>query len=94
MRDVVRAALRISGTTLYDSEIDDLIAAAKADLQLAGILAAKIVDTDPLVRRAIVVYCKANFGSNEDAERLALSYESLKISLALSADYTVETVVI
>lgn len=48
---------------------------------------------DPLIKRAIVVYIKANFGwNNPDAEKLQQSYNMLKIHLALSQEYTVEAV--
>ena len=44
---------------------------------------------DPLIKRAIIVYVKANFGwDNPDAERLQKSYDMLKTHLALSAEYT------
>lgn len=43
---------------------------------------------DPLIKRAIMVYVKANFGwNNPDAEKLQQSYIMLKIHLALSQEY-------
>ena len=43
---------------------------------------------DPLIKRAIMVYVKANFGwNNPDAEKLQQSYNMLKIHLALSQEY-------
>jgi len=85
----IKAALRIgSATSAYDEEIEDLIDAAKADLALAGVLEDKLDTTDPLIRRAIGVYCKAHFGwNNPDAERLQAAYELLKRHLSLSGDY-------
>ena len=86
----IKTALRISiSNTAFDSEIADLIAAARADLMLAGVLLAKANDdNDPLIKRAITVYVKANFGwNNPDAERLQQSYNMLKIHLALSQEY-------
>lgn len=48
---------------------------------------------DPLIKRAIIIYVKANFGwNNPDAERLQQSYNMLKIHLALSQEYTSEAV--
>lgn len=45
---------------------------------------------DYLIKRAITLYCKANFGyENSEAERFAKSYEMLKIHLSLSSDYQV-----
>ena len=87
MLDDVKTVLRISNNA-YDAEIEDLIEAAKMDLILSGVHESKIVETDPLIKRAIIVYCKANFGwNNPDAERLQHSYNMLKIHLALSQEY-------
>ncbi len=85
----VKDALRESGDDL-DTEILDLIDAAKADLILSGVHKDKVVDTDPLIKRAIIVYCKANFGYDEPkiAERFEQSYISLKHHLTLSSEYT------
>lgn len=87
----IKVVLRISNTA-YDSEINDLIAAAKADLKLAGVLESKINDeTDPLIKRAIIVFVKTHFGwNNSDAERLQRSYDMLKSHLTLSKEYTEE----
>ncbi|ANW97718.1 DNA-packaging protein [Thermoclostridium stercorarium subsp. thermolacticum DSM 2910] len=87
--DDIKIALRISNTA-FDTEINDLIAAARADLKLSGILESKVNDdTDPLIKRAITVYVKAHFGwNNPDSEKLQQSYEMLKRHLALSQEYT------
>lgn len=83
--DDVKKVLRISNTA-YDTEVTDLIAAAKSDLSLAGVY--KTMETDSLIKRAISIYVKANFGyNNPDAERLLAAYESLKSHLTLSSDY-------
>lgn len=88
MLDDVKDALRVSSNDL-DVEIQDLIDAAKADLQLSGVHLAKIVDTDPLIKRAVIVYCKAHFGwDNPEAPRFEQSYIMLKTHLTLSAEYT------
>lgn len=94
MLSAVKGALRVSNsTTVYDDEIQDLIEAAKADLALAGVLQAKIDESDPLIKRAIIAYCKAHFGwNNPDAERLERSYGMLKAHLTLAGDYTTEAV--
>ena len=93
MIESIKTALRISNTA-YDSEINDLVAAARADLRLSGILESKVNDdTDQLIKRAIIIYVKANFGwNNPDAERLQQSYNMLKCHLALSQEYTKEAV--
>ena len=91
--DDIKLTLRISNTA-FDSEITDLISAARSDLVLSGILESKVNDdTDPLIKRAITVYVKANFGwNNPDAEKLQQSYNMLKSHLALSQEYTSEAV--
>lgn len=88
--DDVKVALRIAATTNdFDTEIQDLINAAIADLKMAGVVADKAVDSDALIKRAIVTYCKSHFGyDNPDAERFLESYLMLKRHLVLSVDYT------
>lgn len=90
MLNDIKNALRISGNDL-DVEILDLIEAAKADLILSGVLDSKVIDTDPLIKRAVTVYCKANFGYEDPklSERFQESYISLKHHLTLSTEYTV-----
>lgn len=89
MLNDIKNALRISGNDL-DVEILDLIEAAKADLILSGVHVSKIIETDPLVKRAVIIYCKAHFGYEEPklVERFEESYISLKQHLTLSAEYT------
>jgi hypothetical protein len=89
MLDDVKIALRVSHTAL-DTEISDLIAAARQDLLLSGVLSTKTnSNTDPLVKRVIVTYVKAHFGfDNSDHERLVMAYEKLKAHLTLAGDYT------
>jgi len=89
MLDDIKDVLRVSGTTL-NTEVTDLIAAARTDLILSGVLATKAnSDTDALIKRAISTYCKANFGwDNPEAERFQSSYNMLKNHLCLSSEYT------
>jgi hypothetical protein len=93
----VALALRIKSTS-YNDEIQDLIDGATADLLLSGILQSKIdtLETDEpdiLIKRCIILYNKANFGlDNQDSAKFEASYESLKIHLMLSAEYTEEVV--
>ena len=88
--DDVKLALRIAPVqTQFDGEIEDLIAAAQGELIRAGVNPAKAVDhADPLVKRAIVTYCKAHFGwENADYERLDAAFWRLVEHLSLSAEY-------
>ena len=86
----IKDSLRVSGNDL-DTEILDLIESAKADLILSGVHKDKVVDTDPLIKRAITVYCKAHFGYDDSkiVDRFEQSYISLKHHLTLSSEYTV-----
>jgi len=81
----VKEALRIRNTAM-DLEVLELINAVKEDLKQSGVI--KIDDTNVLIKRAITLYCKANFGyDNPDAIRFADNYKMLKEHLALSSDY-------
>lgn len=83
-----KTAVRVSGSE-YDDEIQGLIDTAIADLGLSGIDPAAVVDSDALVRNAILTYVKATFGfDNPDAKRLEASYESYKKRLRFSPDHT------
>ncbi len=84
----IKTALRVSHTAL-DAEITDLIEAARHDLILSGVSSVKAQDdTDPLIKRAITVYVKANFNADDQAaERFQSSYDSLKANLSLAVDY-------
>ena len=88
MLENVKTALRIRNTS-FDGEIEDLIDAARHDLALSGVLVEKTEsDDDPLIIRAIITYCKANFGyDNPDADRFEKSYVMLKQHLSLAGDY-------
>ena len=88
MLEEVKISLRVSHSVL-DGEINDLIEAARHDLMLSGVSVLKAKDdTDPLIKRAIITYAKANFISDETAaERFLKSYNMLKNHLTLAGDY-------
>ena len=91
----VKLAKRIS-TTVFDAELLDLIAAAIADIQHAGVEfeytrdGADYVVDDPLISRAIVTYCVMYFGSPADYDRLKASYDEQKGQLRESSGYGLE----
>lgn len=85
MLDQVKMALRIT-TTAYDSELTYLIAAAKLDLGIAGVVLPG--ELDELVTRAIITYCKLSFGIPEDYDRLKVSYDEQKAQLSTATGYT------
>jgi hypothetical protein len=84
--DSVRLSLRYMDNT-FDSEILELIAAAKADLKLAGV--GRIETDDPLILRAITLYVKGNWGYAEPKPQYLEIYKNLKISLCLAGAYRV-----
>jgi hypothetical protein len=90
--DDVKVNLRLSSTSFDSSEITPLIEACKKDLQLAGLHQTRILDADPLIKRAVILYCKAYFGFNNEFEKYANAYEFQKKSLACSEDYNTELV--
>ena len=84
MLDNVKRSLRVTNSH-FDEEILDLIGAGELDLKLAGVFYEEV---DPLIKRAITTYCKANFGyDNPEADRFHDSYVMLKQHLSLSGDY-------
>ena len=90
--DDVKQALRVDGTE-HDTEISDLIDAARGDLILSGVSQEKANDSnDPLIKRAIIVYARAQFDwDHPNVERLQAAYDMLKAHLSLSADYKAAT---
>jgi hypothetical protein len=95
MIDKVKIALRLK-TAAFDTEIEGLIAACKADLRLVGIImpdeappAEGVEPTagDPLIERAVLLYAKAHFGYLEDSERYKKDYDLLKCRLSLAGGY-------
>lgn len=84
----VKLALRIS-TDEFDSEIIDLIEAGLADMGLAGVTQAVI--SDPLVRKAVITFCKLSFGEPDDYDRLKASYDEQKAQLSMASGYTTWT---
>lgn len=86
-----RAYLRIT-TDKLDEEIKDLINAARDDLVLGGVLPVRVRDeTDPLLKKAIGTYIKAEFGlDNDDAGAYRAAYDDLKKRFINSDQYTKE----
>jgi hypothetical protein len=86
--DKVKLSLRIV-TEDFDDEIQDLIDACLLDLGIAGIT--EDDTTDPLLIRAIITYCKLNFGDLarlEDYDRLKSSYDEQKAQMSMATGYT------
>lgn len=79
--------LRIADdNSAFDEEIQDLIDACMADLNIADVV---VVDQlDPLVMRAILTYVKMNFGEVDDYDRYKQSYDEQKAQMSMNSDYT------
>lgn len=89
----VKTALRRSSNT-FDNEISNLINSARLDMVISGITQAKADDdTDALIKQAIILYCKAEFGyDNQESERFKATYIKLKEHLSLCPEYNTEVV--
>ena len=81
----VKLAMRITNEA-YDDEIERLIDAACADLGIAGVTATTATN-DPILIQAIVTYCRLNFGSPADYDRLKASYDEQKAQLQTATGY-------
>ena len=92
MLDKVKLALRIT-TNTFDSELNDLIDAAQIDLGIPGIdytyPTTTSDPTDAIITRAIITYCKLNFGEPDEYDRLKRSYDEQKAQLSMCSNYTV-----
>lgn len=83
----VKLALKLT-TDKYDTELIMLIASAKSDLGIAGVVLP--VPIDPLVSTAIVTYCKLNFLRLDSSEydQLKRSYDEQKAQMSNATGYT------
>lgn len=81
----VKLALRIT-TNSFDSELEDLIAAAKIDLGIAGVELPSTLDA--ICEIAIITYCKLHFGEPDEYDRLKASYDEQKAQLSMASGYT------
>ena len=88
MLEKVKLALRIT-TTAYDAELTDLIASAKLDLKIAGVVLP--TELDAVCNTAIITYCKLHFGEPDDYDRLKASYDEQKAQLSMATGYTTWT---
>ena len=85
MLELVKLALRIT-TDAFDAELNMLIAAAQTDLGIAGVTLP--AELDPICQRAIITYCKMNFGEPDEYDRLKASYDEQKAQLSMATGYT------
>lgn len=90
----VKTALRVSINS-FDDELNDLIEAAKIDLNIAGVrnadIEAGVNPTDAVIIRAIVLYCKLYFGEPSTSDHwksLKEAYDEQKAQLSMATGYT------
>jgi hypothetical protein len=87
--DDVKVACRVT-TTAFNNELTDLISAGLADLGITDI-SPDLLNTEPLplVKRAVLTYCRMNFGTPDDGtyDRLKASYDEQKSQLLMSRQY-------
>ncbi len=84
----IKTALRIT-TTSFDTELTDLADAALLDLGIAGVDGTSVAQTDPLVLRAMITFCKMSFGEPDEYDRLKKSYDEQKAQMSNATGYTV-----
>ena len=89
--DNIKIPIRESSTDFDEAEIRPMICACMEDLRLAGVR--KIAkswesEDDCLIIRAVVLYCKAHFGYEEEAERYLQFYTELKEAIASNPRYS------
>lgn len=91
--DKVKTAVRIT-TNAYDEELTDLINAAFDDLKIVNISPDLLTTEEgeaellPLIQRAVITYCRVNFGEPEEYDRLKASYDEQKAQLLMNSAYT------
>jgi len=85
MLDKVKLTLKIT-TDDFDDELNDMIDASLLDLGIAGVVADDT--TDALIIRAVCTYCRANWGSPSDYDKLKASYDEQKAQMSMSGNYT------
>lgn len=91
--DKVKVACRVTSTA-YDDELTDLISAAFADIGITDVKAELLTETGilPLVQRAVITYCKLNFGyvqlEEDQYARLKASYDEQKAQMLMNSTYT------
>jgi len=94
MLDKIKLILRFDDSIL-DGDILETIDAAKADLILCGVDESRIIDTNPLILRAIKTYCKAEYAADEkESSRYMNSYCMLRNHLSMSIDFNIAVVVV
>lgn len=67
-----------------NEEVEDLILSARRELEMAGVYGD---EKDPTYYQAIVLYCKGNYGYDDNIERFRMAFGALRDAMYLSGDY-------
>ena len=86
--NMVKLALRKTEND-FDTEIEEYISAAKADLGIAGVVIPE--KDEAIVNTAIITYVKMHFGQPDEYERLKKSYDEQKAQLSTATGFTTWT---
>lgn len=79
----LRARIRIMSDAT-DEEISDLALACRRELELAGVYGD---ESDPTYYQAVALYCKANYGYDENTEKFGMAFAALRDAMSLSGEY-------
>ena len=85
MLEAVKKALDVTVDD-YDKEIEELIDAALMDMELTGINIRN--RRDPRILMAVKTFCRINFKSPPDYDRLKASYDEQKAQLTMATGFT------
>jgi len=83
--DAVKEAMRIK-TPAYDASIARLIGACIRDIGIVGVEFDATTE-DELLIEAVITYCRMNFGTPSDYDRLKASYDEQKAQLISCTGY-------
>lgn len=87
MLSKVKLALQIT-TDVFDSDILDNIAAARAEMIRAGVAPEKAnSEDDPLITKAIKTFCQKEYNDDELSERFEQSWRYQLDNLRKSGEY-------
>lgn len=75
----------------HAEELQDLISAAKREIIEAGVSPDKVLDSDELIRRACITYCKAHFGYDDEKGKFEEAFQKMLIKIALLNSYKGES---
>lgn len=86
--DKIKTAIRTTSTDEnLDDELNDLIDECLKDLRPANVTANRSDLQDPLIFRAVKIYCKMSYGHPEEYDRLKLAYDELKAQMGMDSRY-------